>query len=123
MLVPGGPRGLPRIQVDVAAMLHTEERPVPGRLRNLSRGGVFIESEWFPPEGTELGLEFTLPEQDQPLAPTATTVWRQLRADRGATGIGMRFLELDGSSLRSLDGYVHERYQPASSEAWTGASE
>lgn len=121
MLVPGGPRGLPRIPVDAPAVLHTPDHPVQGRVRNLSRGGVFIESDWFPPTGTEMGLEFSLPEEPETVAATATTVWRQLRADRGPTGIGLRFLELEGASMRALDGYVHERYQPGSSQAWTGA--
>ncbi len=119
MLEPGGPRGLPRIEVDAPARLEGPERSVEGRISNLSRGGVFVQAEWFPPEGTEVTIAFTLPEQDLALRPTATTVWRQLRSDRGAPGLGMRFVDLDGSTLNALEGYVHERWASDSSRSET----
>ncbi|MCP3984718.1 MAG: response regulator [bacterium] len=124
MLVPGGPRGLPRIPVDTAARLRGTGREALGRVVNLSRGGLFVRSEWSPPQGTEFTVEFTLPgDGSEPLAPTATTVWRQRSGDHGATGLGMRFLELDGATLNTLDGYVHERYSPGVVEAWAGTQE
>lgn len=121
MLVPGGPRGLPRIPCDTPAHLLGAEREIDGRVVNLSRGGLFVRAEWLPPQGAEFTVQFTLPEDDQPLAPTATAVWRQAGHDRGVPGFGMRFLELDGATLNTLDGYVHERYSPGAADAWAGA--
>ena len=121
MLVPGGPRGLPRIRVDTPAQLRGADREIEGQVVNLSRGGLFVRAEWFPAQGTELAVEFTLPDDDMPLTPTATTVWCQLPTDRGAPGLGMRFLKLDGATLNALEGYVHERYSPGRGDAWAGA--
>lgn len=122
MLVPGGPRGLPRIPCDTPAHLLGAEREIEGRVVNLSRGGLFVRSEWIPPKGVEFTVEFSLPDDDKkPLAPTATAVWRQPGDDRGAPGFGLRFLELDGATLNTLDGYVHERYSPGAADAWAGA--
>lgn len=123
MLVPGGPRGLPRIPVDAPARLRGPHQEVEGRLVNLSRGGLFVRAEWFPPVGTELALEFSLPEDDVSLTPTATTVWRQSPTSDTVPGFGMRFLKLDGATLNTLESYVHERYSPAIHDAWAGAEE
>ncbi|MBW2242976.1 MAG: response regulator [Deltaproteobacteria bacterium] len=121
MLVPGGPRGLPRIPCDTPARLRGADLEIEGRVVNLSRGGLFVRADWLPPQGSEFTVEFTLPDDDTPLAPTATAVWRQPGKDRSANGFGMRFLELDGATLNALDGYVHERYSPSATDAWAGA--
>ncbi|MCP5058247.1 MAG: response regulator [bacterium] len=121
MLVPGGPRGLPRIPCDTPARLQGAEREIEGRVVNLSRGGLFVHAEWLPPQGAEFTVEFTLPDENKPLAPTAKAVWRQPGRARSVQGFGMRFLELDGATLNTLDGYVHERYSPGTVDAWAGA--
>lgn len=120
MLVPGGPRGLPRVPLDIPVEIRAPEQSIEGRLCNLSRGGAFVAADWFPPEGTEVALSFELGDTRTRLETTGTTVWRQLRTDRGTPGIGVRFLDLDGSAMRQLDGWVHERYQPRADEGWQG---
>ncbi len=123
MLAPGGPRGLPRIELTTPARIEGPSGRIEGVVRNLSRGGVFIESRWFPARDEELRLEFELPEHTDPLRPTAMTVWRQLRTDCGAHGMGMRFVELDRETDRTLEGYVHERFpRPTRSAAWRPGS-
>ena len=103
------PRGLPRVPIDRPVALYSDDRATVGTIRNLSRGGLFIEAEWDPAEGTEMKLEFELPDAVEWLRPTARLVWRRARADAGLPGLGVRFLELDGETARSLDSFVQER--------------
>ncbi len=118
MLVPGGPRGLPRIPVDRPVRFRSESHWQQGTIRNLSRGGIFLESEVVSEAGTELSLEFDLNDPDTSFSTTAKAVWSQPGSH---AGMGLRFLDLDGETLRRLDGYVHERYRPSLVEGWQGA--
>lgn len=101
-----GTRGLPRVPVETPVRLWNRQRETWGVARNISRGGMFIESDWLPPAETELHLAFDL--ESSTLAPTAKLVWRRLRPVDGAPGIGVRFLALDGAAARRLDAFVHE---------------
>ena len=59
----------------------------------------------------EVGLRFRLPESELVLAPSAEVVWSRNRDESRliADGAGVRFVEIDGPSVRSLDDYVYER--------------
>lgn len=107
-------RGLPRVELASPARLRAGACEGHGVLRNVSRGGLFVETEWSAPPGSELRVEFRLPEERAELAPTARVVWRRpsWRSARG--GLGMRFLELDAESARRIDTFVHERFVPPS---------
>jgi CheY-like chemotaxis protein len=101
-------RGLPRIEVQTPVRLWNGQRETWGVARNLSRGGMFIESDWLPPADTELHLDFHLGPEGAAFRPTAQLIWRRLRPVEGAAGIGVRFLALDGSASRRLHTFVHE---------------
>jgi len=111
---PDHPAGLPRVDVSVPVLLRDSQAERPGTARNLSRGGMFIEGSWLPPEGTEFTLEFSLPEAGRRLSPLAELVWRRLEPAAGSPGIGVRFLGLDGRSSRDIEAFVHERTLPDS---------
>jgi uncharacterized protein (TIGR02266 family) len=110
-LTPGPPRGLPRIGLRTPVRLRSESGEHWGTVRNLSRGGLFIESDWTPGGPEEVALEFALPEGSRRLSPTAVVVW-QSDAATGAHngGMGLRFAGLDREVSRRLDSYVHERW-------------
>ena len=78
-----------------------------GTLRNLSRGGVFVEASCDLPVDSEVELAFRLPETDTEVVARATVVWHRL--DEGVPGFGARFLDLDRDLAGHLDDYVHER--------------
>ena len=104
---PLPPKGLPRIEVKRPARFWDVAHSSSGTLRNVSRGGCFVESkEWLPSEGHELNIDFALPGLAETIAVTAQLVWRRLLPSRGARGAGLRFLELDGSTSRTLAHYV-----------------
>jgi CheY-like chemotaxis protein len=100
------PSGLPRARLARPVRLWDREHSATGTLRNLSRGGCFVESAWLASEGHELNLDFDLPGFPGSLALSARLVWRRLRPGRQKSGAGFRFLELDGATSRALGRYV-----------------
>jgi CheY-like chemotaxis protein len=101
------PSGLPRARIARPVRLWDREHSSTGTLRNLSRGGCFVESaDWLPGEGDELNLDFGLPGFPTSLALSARLVWRRLLSGGGRGGAGFRFLELDGATSRALAHFV-----------------
>jgi len=104
---PLPPQGLPRVHMKRPVRFWDVSHSAAGTLRNLSRGGCYVESkEWLPSEGHELNIDFALPGFPETIAVTAQLVWRRLLPSRGARGAGLRFLELDGGTSRALGHYV-----------------
>jgi uncharacterized protein (TIGR02266 family) len=103
-------RGLVRVPVDAEVRLDVSGHEVWGRARNVSRGGMYIESDISPEPQTELELDFKLPVSGRALAPTAEVVWRRpAQTPDGAGGIGVRFLKIDPDTSRLIDDFVYER--------------
>jgi CheY-like chemotaxis protein/Tfp pilus assembly protein PilZ len=100
------PSGLPRARLTRPVRLWDREHSATGTLRNLSRGGCFVESAWLASEGHELNLDFELPGFPESLALSARLVWRRMRPGRQKSGAGFRFLELDGATSRALGQFV-----------------
>ncbi|MBW2388141.1 MAG: response regulator [Deltaproteobacteria bacterium] len=108
----GGARrsGLPRVPLDSAVQLQLDSRTHQGRVRNLSRGGVFVETECELSDGSEIGLQFVLPGSTTQFNPTARVVWKQKEASKqSVAGIGMRFVDISGDLVRKLEDYVFDR--------------
>jgi CheY-like chemotaxis protein len=107
LATPHGPKGLPRAPVQRPVRFWDTAHTAAGTLRNVSRGGCFVESDdWLPSEGHELNLDFGLPGFPGTIALTAQLVWRRLLPSRGLRGAGLRFLELDGGTARALGHFV-----------------
>jgi uncharacterized protein (TIGR02266 family) len=85
-----------------------------GVVRDLSRGGVFVESLGKLPVDTELDLDFRLPDVRKPLRPTAQVMWTGLHPKSRALGMGLRFLALDRPSNQQIDSFVHQYTSPRS---------
>jgi CheY-like chemotaxis protein len=104
---PLPPKGLPRVSLTRPVRFWDVSNQAEGTLRNLSRGGCFVESkDWIPGEGHELNVDFGLPGFHETISLTARLVWRRLLPTRGARGAGLRFLELDGGTSRALGHFV-----------------
>jgi CheY-like chemotaxis protein len=107
LATPYGPQGLPRATVKRPVRFWDVAHFSSGTLRNVSRGGCFVESDdWLPGEGHELNVDFALPGFAEKFALTAQIVWRRLLPSRGRRGAGLRFLELDGGTARALGHFV-----------------
>ena len=85
-----------------------------GVVRNLSRGGIFVEADCALVQSEEVEVSFTLPDsasQSETLSTTAKVVWRSEQntpagADRG---VGLQFLALNRSNAARIDDFVYER--------------
>jgi uncharacterized protein (TIGR02266 family) len=101
-------RGLVRVPLETDVDLALPTEAAQGRSLNVSRGGIFVESELGCPEpDTRLRLSFALPEGSTRIAPTARVVWRRFETEGLLPGMGLQFLELDRESARQLDDYVY----------------
>ena len=100
--------------VDVRVRLVRADAYSWGVVRDLSRGGVFVESMGKLPLGTELDLDFRLPHLNKPLRPTAQVMWAGLHPKSRTPGMGLRFLALDRSSTQQIDSFVHQYTIPRS---------
>ena len=80
-----------------------------GFARNLSRGGVFVESPRVVAPPVELELTMRLPESDALLASTAQVIWTRDEPRARYAGMGLRFLALDRTAARALAEWVEER--------------
>lgn len=103
------PRGLPRVALAQPVQMKTERTSWDGLARNLSRGGVFVESLRLVEPATEVELTMRLPETRDWLASTAQVIWTRPAVLRRVPGMGLRFLALDGSAARVLSEWVEER--------------
>jgi len=103
-------RGLPRIEMEVPVTVTTAERELAGIVRNVSRGGAFVETDLPLTRAQEVSLRFRLPGSPVVIAPSAEVVWQRnrLASRRDHDGAGLRFVEIDGQSVRTLDDYVYE---------------
>ena len=104
-------RGLPRVTLEQPVRVVADETREWGTLKNLSRGGVFVETEVEIEPATEVDLYFDLPESTHSIAPSAEVVW-QRPANGLPAGLGMRFLDVDGRVAQWLDDFVWEHSFP-----------
>jgi uncharacterized protein (TIGR02266 family) len=111
-------RGLARVELDGPVRLERPGLEAWGTGRNLSRGGIFVESEQGAAPSSELALQFHLPGASEPLRPTAQVMWQRDASDQRPRGLGLRFLALDRAEAQRIDEFVYER---ASTRADSGA--
>lgn len=100
------PRGLKRVSLDAPVRLEISGAEAWARARNVSRGGIYVESECpLPPPG-EIALEFALPEGSGLVCSTARVVWQH---DAPPHGMGLQFLALDRTASQQIEDFVYER--------------
>ena len=105
-------RGLPRIDCSLPVGVDRDRVTTWGTALNLSRGGLFVETEDPAELDWEVALRFVLPNVSREFCPTAQVMWRAERdLNPIVRGMGLRFLALDGAAERQLDDYVfHHRF-------------
>lgn len=103
------PRGLPRAQIDQKIAITTRGRQIEGKIRNVSRGGVFVDTALQMTPAEEVALSFSLDGNGSVVAPTARVVWAQ-QGDDGVDHVGLRFLEIDAQTVERIDHYVSDHY-------------
>ncbi len=98
-----------RVPVQIQIQYNSVDGFFQDYIRNLSLGGIFIETAKPLPMNTKLRVEFCLPEMDTPITADGIVV-HTLRVGRtknpGVSGMGIRFSELETSSRRMLEAYL-----------------
>ena len=103
------PRGLPRARLERPVEISARGLRITGILRNVSRGGLFIDAPLRLRKTEEIGVHFSLDEAAPVVSPTAQVVWIQPN-DSGPDGIGLRFLEIDPATIDRLEHFVSDHY-------------
>lgn len=103
------PRGLPRALIKEPVEITARGRRIPGVLRNVSRGGIFVDAPLHFNRAEEVGLHFSLGNADLTVSPTAQVIWSD-PSQNGHDRVGMRFLEIDAQTVNQLDHYVSDHF-------------
>ena len=73
---------------------------------NLSRGGIFLETDQAPPIGAEITLELAIPNA-RPISLTGVVSWhRDLEDNDGPPGIGVEFANVGDAMASTIDELV-----------------
>jgi len=103
------PRGLPRARLERPVEISARGLRITGIMRNVSRGGIFIDAPLRLRRAEEIGVQFRLDDEKPAVTPTAQVVWIQPN-DAGPDGIGLRFLEIDAPTIDRLEHFVSDHY-------------
>lgn len=103
------PRGLPRALIDRPVEISVHGQQVQGVVRNVSRGGLFVDAPLSFTKAEEVTLRFSLEGRGTAVSSTAQVVWSE--SDREGKGhAGFRFLEIDALTAKKLDHYVNDHF-------------
>ncbi|MSP61894.1 MAG: hypothetical protein EXR72_16490 [Myxococcales bacterium] len=106
-----------RYQRRVAVAFVHEGRPHSAESRNISLGGMFLDTDVALPYGARLELEFYLPTQPDPVKVVALVRWSSSDGgdESGARGAGLRFEGLRARDVWALNNFF-ERSEEAPGE-------
>jgi uncharacterized protein (TIGR02266 family) len=105
-------RGLTRVPLETDVRVQAGGTETWAWSRNVSRGGIFIETDGELEPDTELALEFRVPDSKTWIHPTARVIWRRALTDGERAGIGLQFLKLEPGASGWLEEYVYELAPP-----------
>ena len=103
------PRGLPRAWLERPVEISARGLRITGTVRNVSRGGIFIDAPLRLRRTEEIGVHFRLDDEKPAVSPTAQVVWIRPNDD-GPDGVGLRFLEIDAPTIDRLEHFVSDHY-------------
>jgi uncharacterized protein (TIGR02266 family) len=92
-----------RVPIDVSY----EGSSFSGHTRNISLGGVFIETDRTLPFGARVGLSFRVPTQAEPIEVGGQVRWLEMDEGR-LRGIGVRFEGLRARDVWALNKYFEK---------------
>ena len=98
-----------RIPVRIRIQYETTDRFFQDYIRNLSLGGIYIQTSSPLPEYTRLRIQLCLPEMIKPLVVDGIVVHALPGMENQGSpenGMGIRFSALDGPSKQLLEDYL-----------------
>jgi uncharacterized protein (TIGR02266 family) len=100
-----------RTGIRIPVQMWVEEQSKDGlyfqRSANLSAGGIFLEKTIPHPIGTQVMLQFTLPQEEQPIRVRGEIV--NAAAEEGELGMGIKFLDLPADAVARIQRFVSDR--------------
>jgi uncharacterized protein (TIGR02266 family) len=73
---------------------------------NISRGGIFIQTEDPPPLETVVQVELNLPDDPAPVTSNGIVVHRQLAVGGKVPGVGVQFVDSSDDFRERIDRYM-----------------
>jgi len=117
-------RNHPRYAVRIEVNCSTKDMFLTNRVTNLSRGGLFMQSEAPMPLHSLVGLTLFLPDWQARIEATGRVVWSYDIA-KGTShlvcGNGIKFVDLAPDDRSLLEDYLDSLARPASRRSGTDA--
>jgi type IV pilus assembly protein PilZ len=96
----------PRIDVWIEVTFKSSRELVTSYMRNISKGGVFIQTEEPLDLGTVLALTFQLPGQENLIKIKGKVVWYNPAGGIQNSGMGVQFTEMPEEDRHILEGFI-----------------
>ncbi len=106
-------RAAERFDLEVKVDLESDHNFYTGLTQNISSGGVFIATNAIRKIGDRITLKFSLPGTNETLAVETEVRWIRensaLHKVEGATGMGVRFVNLSPAAAAMIQKFVESR--------------
>ena len=105
-------REQPRVSVEVEVTMTSDSNVYVGLTDNVSEGGLFVATHDLLPIGSVVELEFSLPDDDDPIRVEAEVRWHRRVSRQNydiMPGFGAEFVDIDPSSRGSLEAFIESR--------------
>jgi type IV pilus assembly protein PilZ len=102
----GRHRTFPRVAVKLEVRFRTASEFVQEHAVNLSRGGIFIQSDDPPPIDSAVEVEIHLPDAGLPVTSKGIVVHRQLAAPGKLSGAGVQFVDASDAFRERIDRFM-----------------
>src|SRR6267378_8360405 len=99
-------RGFPRHQVILEVRFRTARDFVLEHASNISRGGIFIQTDDPPPLETAVQVEIQLPDDVASVTSNGIVVHRQLAVGGKQPGVGVQFIDSGDEFRDRIDHYM-----------------
>jgi uncharacterized protein (TIGR02266 family) len=99
-------RGFPRHQVTLGVRFRTAREFVLEHATNISRGGIFIQTDDPPPLEMAVQVEIQLPNDPAPVTTNGIVVHRQLAVGGKPPGVGVQFVDGSDGFRERIDRYM-----------------
>jgi uncharacterized protein (TIGR02266 family) len=106
-------RASERFDLEVTVDLESDHNFYTGLTQNISAGGLFIATNVLRHIGDRITLKFSLPGTTQSMAIETEVRWIRensaLHKVDGATGMGVRFINLSPEASAAIQGFLQNR--------------
>jgi type IV pilus assembly protein PilZ len=99
-------RGFPRHPVTLQVRFRRAQDFVLEHASNISRGGIFIQTDDPPPLDTAVQVELNLPDDPAPVTTNGIVVHRQLAVAGKMPGVGVQFIDGSDGFRERIDRYM-----------------